>query len=341
MGMKTVPAIKMDLSAESSQATSDTNTALNEAPLVTIGVPVYNGEQYLREAIDSILAQTFADFELIISDNASTDATEQICRQYAEKDARVRYIRNSVNIGGPANFNALVRAARGEYFKWVAHDDKLLPTFIEECVTGFERKDDCVLVYPLARCIDADGNILHNYERAMLAPNWREDVTGRFQRLIKEAAYNHSITVPVYLFGLIRTSALRKTNLLRPYISSDNNLLAELALRGCFVQVDDYLSLIRYHPGSSGWIPSWSAKRLQAFFHPDGSSLAQRVFGLGWRHLIEYYPSIWHSEAGLIQKTVMCFDATVGIVLRALARFKLANRRHKYAGVIVNPWQRY
>jgi glycosyltransferase involved in cell wall biosynthesis len=311
------------------------------APLITIGVPVFNGEEYLREAIDSILAQSFTDFELIISDNASTDTTPAICREYATRDNRVRYIRNAVNIGGPANFNALVQAARGTYFKWVAHDDKLMPTFLEECVERFDDHEECVLVYSLARCIDADGNVLHNYERAMLDGTWSAQTTGRFQRLIKEAAYNHSITVPVYLFGLIRTADLRKTNLLRPYISSDNNLLAELALRGRFTQVDDYLSLIRYHPGSSGWIPAWSAKRLQAFFRPHGATYLQQVLGLGWRHLVEYYPSILHSEAGWGEKGVMCIDATWGILLRAFAHFKLANRQIRYAGAIVKPWQRY
>lgn len=92
-------------------------------PAVSIGVPVYNGEGSLRQALDSLLAQTFSDFELIISDNASTDGTEVICREYAGRDARVRYLRQVSNIGPAANFKFLLDRAQGEYFMWAACDD--------------------------------------------------------------------------------------------------------------------------------------------------------------------------------------------------------------------------
>src|SRR5438270_1690210 len=101
---------------------------------VAIGMPVWNGEAFLSEAIESILAQTYGDFELVISDNASTDATAEICRSYAQRDARIRYIRQEKNIGANSNYNGVFRRSSGEYFKWAAHDDVLAPEFIYECV---------------------------------------------------------------------------------------------------------------------------------------------------------------------------------------------------------------
>ena len=98
---------------------------------VTIGIPVYNGEDFLEKAVDSLLSQTYEDFELIISDNASTDRTEEICRRYAAQDPRVKYVRNTENLGAAKNYNQLVDMAKGEYFKWAAHDDICLPIIIE------------------------------------------------------------------------------------------------------------------------------------------------------------------------------------------------------------------
>jgi len=96
----------------------------SKVPQVSIGMPVYNGAKFIREALDSLLAQTFTDFELIISDNASTDETEAICQEYAAKDARIRYVRQAKNLGAVANFKFVLDEAVGEYFMWAAHDDK-------------------------------------------------------------------------------------------------------------------------------------------------------------------------------------------------------------------------
>src|SRR5436190_12174806 len=92
-------------------------------PIVSIGLPVFNGERYLRQALDSLLGQDFQDFELIISDNASTDRTAEICRAYVAKDRRIRYYRNESNIGSAPNYRRVFELARGEFFKWCSHDD--------------------------------------------------------------------------------------------------------------------------------------------------------------------------------------------------------------------------
>src|SRR3954470_23138397 len=107
-------------------------------PRVTIGLPVYNGARYLAEAIESVLAQTFTDFELVISDNASTDATAAIALQYAARDPRVRYSRNRENIGSARNFGRAFELATGEFFKWMASDDLISPEFLENCVAALD-----------------------------------------------------------------------------------------------------------------------------------------------------------------------------------------------------------
>src|SRR5215212_10104103 len=107
-------------------------------PRVTVGIPVYNGAKYLGQAIESVLAQTFADFELIICDNASTDATAAIALDYAARDPRVRYARNRENLGVGRNFNRLIELGMGQYFKWLAADDVIAPEFLERCVEALD-----------------------------------------------------------------------------------------------------------------------------------------------------------------------------------------------------------
>src|SRR3984957_9664125 len=114
---------------EISEQSATTATA-GSPPRVSIGLPVYNGEKWLAQSVDSLLSQTFSDFELIICDNASTDGTDAICRRYAEQDQRVRYIQNAENIGGMLNANLSFGVARGEYFRWAAHDDRCEPTLL-------------------------------------------------------------------------------------------------------------------------------------------------------------------------------------------------------------------
>ena len=109
------------------------SAAEKQIPQVSIGMPVFNGEKFICEALDSLLAQTFTDFELIISDNASTDGTEAICGEYAAKDSRIRYVRQAENLGPAANFKYVLDVAVGEYFMWAAADDLWAPNFIDKC----------------------------------------------------------------------------------------------------------------------------------------------------------------------------------------------------------------
>src|SRR5207245_5286947 len=124
--------------------TSSYESRLIDTPRVSVGLPVYNGEKFLRKRLDSVLEQTFENFELIISDNASTDATLVICMEYSKKDKRIRYIRQEKNMGLTWNFNFVLQEAKGEYFVWAAVDDHWYPTFLEKNVKNLESNKNIV-----------------------------------------------------------------------------------------------------------------------------------------------------------------------------------------------------
>jgi glycosyltransferase involved in cell wall biosynthesis len=212
-------------------------------PRVSIGVPVFNGAEFLAPALDSLLAQSYRDFELIISDNASTDSTETVCRERAQRDPRVRYYRNETNLGGRHNFNRVFELATGEYFKWAAHDDVHEPTYLERCVEVLDRDPGAVAAHTRIRDIDENGNTLKvvSFEMETDTP----DVVTRFRELARR---EHSCTV---IFGLMRADMLRRTRLLSNYADCDRVLLAEIGLAGRIVEVPDVLFHHRQHGNRS------------------------------------------------------------------------------------------
>jgi glycosyltransferase involved in cell wall biosynthesis len=212
-------------------------------PAITVGLPVYNGEAFLAQAIESILGQSFTDFELVISDNASTDGTLEICRAYASKDRRIRLLANETNLGAAPNFNLVVREARGRYFKWSAHDDRLAPRFLEACRDALDRDPDSVLAFTRVRRIDAEG---HEIGKVEFDLDWSAARPSR--RFARQILVNHWC---FHVFGLIRSDALRQTRLIESYVGSDRALLAHLALLGRFTIVDEDLFYHREHRGRS------------------------------------------------------------------------------------------
>ena len=150
-----------------------------QAPTVTIGLPVYNREKFITQAIEALLAQTFTDFELIISDNASTDRTEAICRDYAARDARIRYIRQPVNLGLLGNFNYVKQEAKGKYFMWTASDDLCEPQFVEALVSQLEHDPSLALVMADLKYVSVQGewittNHLDTIRLADVQQNWEQ-----------------------------------------------------------------------------------------------------------------------------------------------------------------------
>lgn len=217
---------------------------VTEQPKVSIGLPVYNGENYLRQALDAVLAQTFTDFELIICDNASTDGTKEICREYTSRDSRLRYFRHATNIGGAANHNAVFHMGRGQYFKWVSHDDLMAPTFLERCVEVLDADPGCVLVHPATVLIDSEGRETRCYIDLMALDS--EDPVARFARWMDPP---NGYCNP--LFGLMRPEVMRTTGLHGSFAYSDRVFLGEMALRGRCRIVKEGLFLRRIHPFNS------------------------------------------------------------------------------------------
>ena len=209
-------------------------------PAVTIGVPVYNGEAHIAAALRSLLAQTYDDLEIVVSDNASTDGTAEVVRDVAAADARVRYVAHEVNRGAGWNYNRVLELARGRYFKWAAADDVCEPTFVERCVRALEAGDGVVLAYPATILIDADGRRLGPLDDSdlhlpMLQPH------RRLAQLLRHRIEWHPV------FGLIRTDALRRTRGIGNFLLADVAVLAELAMLGGFHHVPEPLFLRRYH----------------------------------------------------------------------------------------------
>lgn len=210
-------------------------------PRVSIGLPVFNGEKYLKEALDSILAQTYSDFELIISDNASTDCTQQICREYATKDSRIRYYCNENNLGAPKNFNRVFELSSSEYFKWAAYDDLLAPEYLEKCVDVLDKNPSIVLCHSKTGCIDEHGTLIGTYHHNLKIDSWKPHE--RFGDLIltgNQAWPN--------IFGVTRANSLKMTQLHGSYIGADRNLLAEISLIGRIFEIPEQLFFRRDHP---------------------------------------------------------------------------------------------
>lgn len=264
-------------------------------PSVSIGLPVYNGEKFLPQALDSLLVQTFKDFELIISDNASTDGTEEICLSYTARDRRIRYFRNEKNLGIVKNFNRVFELSSGAYFKWHSADDLCAPDLLEKCKAILDRHPEVVLCYPKTQIIDERGAVIRQYDDGL---DLRfPSVSDRFHQLISKLGLCN------VQYGLIRSSILRRTKLFGNYIASDIVFLAELALHGQFFEISEYLFFRRFHPRASSSITT--LEKVQEFYDPK--SVGQ-IFLREWRHLFEYLRVIQRASLDLTEKIALDFQ---------------------------------
>jgi glycosyltransferase involved in cell wall biosynthesis len=216
---------------------------MSSMPLLSIGLFVYNGERFLEDTLRSILGQTFTDFELIISDNASTDRTGEISQAYARQDARIRYYRNEKNMGAGWNLRRVYELASAKYFKWAAADDLLEPQFLERCIEALERDPACVLAYSKTKVIDEHGNFIENYVTPM--PTDSSDPVERFRAMLLPLHWCYQI------FGVMRLSALRQLPPQGSYVNSDGVLLAQMSLLGPFYEVPEHLFVSRRHSAQS------------------------------------------------------------------------------------------
>ena len=209
-------------------------------PCVSIGLPVYNGEAYLDATFASILAQDFGDFEVIVCDNASTDATPAIAAAWAARDRRVRVYRNETNIGLEGNFDRSLELARGRYFRWAASDDLIATDYLSSCLARLEAAPDAVLCQSWLHVIDGSDRVIGAYDGGLTGAE-SSDPARRFAAVLSRHLCTH-------IFGLMRTAALRATRPFAPYYGSDRARLAELVLLGHFVHVPKPLFMSREHP---------------------------------------------------------------------------------------------
>lgn len=213
-------------------------------PLVSIGVPIFNGEQFLSKTIDSILQQSYFNFELILCNNASTDLTEEICLEYKRKDSRVRYYSQKKNIGAAANYNYTFTLGNGKYFKWAAADDLLHEDYLLKCVDILENNPDVVLAFSKTIFIDENGESIDSLNDTF--PSLMDDLSYRRVKYI----INYGGWCNV-VFGVIRRELLKNTKLIGSYSGQDYRLLGELSLMGKFYKIQKPLFYRRIHPNAS------------------------------------------------------------------------------------------
>jgi glycosyltransferase involved in cell wall biosynthesis len=256
-----------------------------------MGVPVYNAENYLEVALDSILAQTFTDFELIISDNASTDRTPEICRSYAGKDPRISYYRAEKNRGAAWNFNRVFELSSGKYFKWTAHDDLIAPDCLSKCVDVLEMDDSVVLCWSKVQYLNEHGDIIATYIEKLGNAN-SSNPRDRFGELT--ILYRRCI----YAYGLIRSDELRKTSLIGTYPDADRVLLVELSLLGRYYEIPEYLFFIREH--AEQFTKTYTEPYLRAgWLDPSKEG---KISYWHWRTFFEYFIRIHRFSPELYDK---------------------------------------
>jgi glycosyltransferase involved in cell wall biosynthesis len=257
-----------------------------DKPLVTVGVVVYNEGRFIRETIESLLAQNYEYLEIVICDNCSTDNSADICRAAAETDERIRYIRHDENIGAPANSIFALGEARGDYFIWAAGHDIWAPDLIGKCVDALEQNPGAAIAYGTSTWIDIEGNELQKesgwYDTRGLDPMLR----------FFFAFWGNAHPI----LGVIRTRYLRAIPRIFTCIGADQILLTDLALRGDFIHVRDTSwcrrqprteesyaeKLKRYKSGEFGMAGSWIDRKLPLLRLPVEQSRSVLRSDLGW-----------------------------------------------------------
>ena len=285
---------------------------MSTRPLVSIGLFLYNGDRFLEAAIESFLNQTLKDFELIISDNCSTDRSDEICRRYAAQDSRIRYYRNERNMGAGWNIRRVYELATGKYFKQAAHDDMIQPDYLRQCVDALEADESLVLAHSLTRVIDENGQFIENYDDGMRTSSLDPVVRARDLLLKGHRCYP--------IFGLIRLDALHKLPPQGSYAHSDRVLLLQLGLLGRYYEVPEYLFISTKHMHQSVWTMPERTKAkgfrltkragtLPAMEWWDPTKSRKIVFP-EWNVAKEFWLSVAHSPLSQSQK-VRCYALVI------------------------------
>jgi glycosyltransferase involved in cell wall biosynthesis len=211
---------------------------------VSVGLPVYNGEDHVSAAIESVLSQTLSDVEIVVSDNASTDRTREICEKWMQTDDRVIFNHNETNLGAADNFNLVFRMSSAPYFKWLGHDDVLDTRALEMALEVIEDRDDVSIVHWLERMINEDGAILREYTPEQGFTIDGETPGQRFRQMLRWRSLGFGGDP---FFGLIRRDALEATRLQGKGMNPNYMLMQELSLTGKFVTIPEVLATRVYN----------------------------------------------------------------------------------------------
>jgi Glycosyl transferase family 2 len=277
----------------------------HRAPRLSIGLPVYNGERFLPQALECLLAQTFGDYEIVIGDNASTDRTQEICQDYVRRDRRLRYVRHEHNLGAVANFNRVFHLSTAPLFKWTAHDDLHRETYLETCIRLLDQNPGVVLAHSGTAFVDDRAQPFPFHARSGVyidprtgtrqkadSPEVGDSASpaARFWQVLAGACWG------THSFGVIRREALLKTRLLPNFAGSDRVLLGELALLGRFKSSQETLFLRRLSPNGS-W--TLSREELKGYLSTGGEAYNRRA-----RQLEAYFSAPRGKPIGRLDKLI-------------------------------------
>lgn len=259
---------------------------VSATPRLSVGLPVYNGEKYLAEAFDSLLGQSYEDFELIISDNASTDGTAGICRHYAKQDSRLRYVRQPRNIGSAPNHNFVFQQSRGELFKWASNDDLYARDLLQRCVDALDEYPHAVLAHSWTAAIDSAGNVTQALEYPLVTDSL--SAPERFHAMLFGLDDgNYGLIRADDQYGVIRADVMRRIPPHGSFYHADRIMMAELALYGPFHQARDWLYFRRDHPDRAQhalttartWCANLDPRRADRLRHPVARLYAEYLWG--------------------------------------------------------------
>lgn len=242
-------------------------------PSVSVGMPAYNSSKWIGAAIESILDQSFGDFELIISDNASTDSTYAICEGYARQDSRIRLVRNPLNVGANRNYLAVLAQARGSYFKWASSNDICAPAFLQRCVEALEADRSAVLAFPMTTLFEMDTSDGEAYDSDFELLS--DEASQRLTTLLDSIRLNNAFN------GVIRRAALLAAAPMGNFQRADIALMAELVLLGKFLLVRERLFFRRMSEDS--------ATRLKTPKQVDLHLAPQAVRPLQWQNWLYHF----------------------------------------------------
>ncbi len=222
---------------------------MDDKPLVSIGLPVYNGEQFLRQTLDSLLGQTYENLDLIVSDNASTDSTGAICEEYAGRDQRIHYYRNTANYGAAVNTNSVFALSSGDYFMWASDEDYWAPDYVRSCMDVLVNSDKIILAGSWCRFVDAETEEIILTDKGFSTVGLH--ASDRF-KLHKQTIHSGSYVAAIF-HGIYKRGPLTAVMPMWNLVLSDQLFLARLCFLGEFHVVPKLLMMKRRKKKSISW----------------------------------------------------------------------------------------